>query len=50
LAAEKIDHAGGVPDEAYFTPAELLAAHRVVEQVTQAIAAQQPTVTSSAAQ
>jgi hypothetical protein len=30
LAAEKIDHAGGVPDEPYFTQAELLAAHRVV--------------------
>jgi hypothetical protein len=38
LAAEKIDHAGGVPDEPYFNPAELLAAHRVVEQVTQASA------------
>jgi len=31
LAAEKIDHAGGVPDEPYFSRAELLAAHRVVE-------------------
>ena len=38
LAAEKIDHAGGVPDEAYFNPAELLAAHRLVEQVTQVVA------------
>jgi hypothetical protein len=47
LAAEKIDHAGGVPDEAYFNPAELLAAHRVVEQVTQAIAAQQPESSSA---
>ena len=50
LAAEKIDHAGGVPDEAYFNPAELLAAHRVVEQVTQAVAARQPASSSSAAQ
>ena len=47
LAAEKIDHAGGVPDEAYFNPAELLAAHRVVEQVTQAIAAQKPESSSA---
>jgi hypothetical protein len=31
LAAEKIDRAGGYPDEAYFAPAELMAAHRVVE-------------------
>jgi len=50
IAAEKIDHAGPVPDEAYFTPAELLAAHRVVEQVTQAVAARQPASSSSAAQ
>ena len=35
LAAEKIDHAGGVPDEAYFTPAELMAAQRVVVVATQ---------------
>jgi hypothetical protein len=34
LAAEKIDHAGGVPDEPFFTPAELQAAFRVVEIVT----------------
>ncbi len=47
LAAEKIDHAGGVPDEAYFSPAQLLAAHQVVEQVTQAIAARQPAGTSA---
>jgi hypothetical protein len=30
LSAEMIDHAGGVPDEPFFAPAELLAAHRVV--------------------
>lgn len=34
LAAEKIDHAGGVPDEPYFTPAELMAAQRVVAVAT----------------
>lgn len=34
LAAEKIDHAGGDPDESFFTPAELQAAFRVVEIVT----------------
>jgi hypothetical protein len=37
-----------VPDEAYFNPAELLAAHRLVEQVTQAVAAQQPASSASA--
>jgi hypothetical protein len=31
LAAEKIDHAGGVPDEPFFSPAELVAAHHVVD-------------------
>ena len=31
LAAEKIDRAGGYPDEPYFAPAELMAAFRVVE-------------------
>jgi hypothetical protein len=35
LAAEKIDHAGGVPDEPYFTPAELMAAQQVVAIATQ---------------
>jgi hypothetical protein len=35
LAAEKIDHAGGDPDEPFFTPAELRAAFKVVEIVTQ---------------
>ena len=35
LAAEKIDHAGGVPDEPYFTPAELMAAQRVVAIATE---------------
>ncbi len=31
LASEKIDRAGGYPDERYFSPAELMAAYRVVE-------------------
>ncbi len=44
LAAEKIDHAGGVPDEPYFTPAELMAAQRVVAIATQR-AAERPTST-----
>jgi len=34
LAAEKIDHAGGIPDEPYFSQAELVAAHRVVAVAT----------------
>jgi hypothetical protein len=34
LAAEKIDHAGGDPDEPFFTPAELRAAFQVVVIVT----------------
>ena len=36
LAAEKIDRAGGNPDEPYFSRAELVAAHRVVAVATQA--------------
>jgi hypothetical protein len=35
LAAEKIDHAGGIPDEPYFSQAELVAAHRVVAMATE---------------
>lgn len=52
LAAEKIDHAGGVPDEPYFSPAELMAAHRLVAMVSQQAAALQPRgeAASSAAQ
>lgn len=34
LAAEKIDHAGGDPDEPFFAPWELQAAFRVVETAT----------------
>jgi hypothetical protein len=41
LAAETIDHAGGVPDEPYFTPSELMAAQRVVAIATQQAAARQ---------
>jgi hypothetical protein len=43
LAAEKIDHAGGVPDEPYFSQAELVAAHRVVEIATRETLRRQPT-------
>ena len=49
LAAEKIDHAGGVPDEPYFTPSELMAAQRVVTIATQQAAAQKPVVEDSSA-
>ena len=35
LAAEKIDHAGGIPDEPYFSQVELFAAHRVVAVATE---------------
>ncbi len=47
LAAEKIDHAGGVPDEAYFAPAELMAAQQVVALATQKAAALQPAKASA---
>lgn len=56
LAAEKIDHAGGVPDEPYFAPAELVAAHRVVAIATevairrQASAASETSAESASAQ
>ena len=39
LAAEKIDHAGGDPDEPFFTPAELEAAFQVTEIMTRRAAA-----------
>jgi len=42
LAAEKIDHAGGIPDEPYFSQAELLAAHRVVAVATEEARRRQP--------
>jgi hypothetical protein len=47
LAAEKIDHAGGVPDEPYFSQAELVAAHRVVEIATRGVGARADTSTSA---
>ncbi len=37
LAAEKIDRAGGYPDEAYFAPAELMAADRVVKAIAKQV-------------
>jgi hypothetical protein len=49
LAAEKIDHAGGVPDEPYFSPGELLAAHRLVAVATQEAARKGQAGTSSSA-
>jgi hypothetical protein len=41
LAAEQIDRAGGFPDEPFFSPAELMAAHRVVS-MTAKQATEQP--------
>lgn len=40
LAAEKIDHAGGDPDEPFFAPAELFAARRTVEALGAATSAE----------
>ena len=48
LAAEKIDHAGGIPDEPYFSQAELVAAHRVVAVATELAQRRQPTGPSEA--
>lgn len=47
LAAEKIDHAGGDPDEPFFTPAELQAAFKVVEIVTKRAEAAGATTSAS---
>lgn len=47
LAAEKIDHAGGVPDEPYFSQAELVAAHRVVEIASRGMGAKMDASTSA---
>ncbi|MFM8284102.1 MAG: hypothetical protein ACKOCW_11170 [Planctomycetaceae bacterium] len=49
LAAERIDHAGGVPDEPFFRADELLAAHRVVEQVNAVATAASPASSGSSA-
>lgn len=48
LAAEKIDHAGGIPDEPYFSQAELVAAHRVVAVATEQAQRRQPAGRSEA--
>ena len=48
LAAEKIDHAGGIPDEPYFSMVELAAAHRVVVMATELAARRQRTEPSEA--
>ena len=48
LAAEKIDHAGGDPDESFFTLAELRAASQVVAIVTKRAEATAPAVSQSA--
>lgn len=50
LAAEKIDHAGGVPDEPYFSQAELVAAHRVVEIATGETLRRQPIQSTTTSQ
>jgi hypothetical protein len=47
LAAEKIDHAGGIPDEPYFSQAELIAAHRVVALATEEARRRQPESSAS---
>jgi len=47
LAAEMIDHAGGVQDEPYFTPAELAAAHRVVATAERQAAMRRPSTPSA---
>ncbi len=47
LAAEKIDHAGGIPDEPYFSQAELFAAHRVVALATEEARRRQPTASDA---
>ena len=48
LAAEKIDHAGGIPDEPYFSQAELVAAHRVVAVAIEQAKRRQPAGPSEA--
>jgi hypothetical protein len=48
LASEKIDHAGGIPDEPYFSQAELVMAHRVVAVTTEEARRRQPSGQSEA--
>lgn len=49
LAAEKIDHAGGDPDEPFFAPWELQAAFRVVETATKMAATGEKAVSATQA-
>jgi len=42
LAAEVIDRAGGAPDEPFFAPVELEAAHRLVAETERLTATAQP--------
>ena len=48
LAAEKIDHAGGIPDEQYFSQAELVMAYRLVAVATEEARRRQPSGQSEA--
>ena len=48
LAAEKIDHAGGIPDEPYFSQAELVMAYRLVAVATEEARRRQPSDQSEA--
>ena len=48
LAAEKIDHAGGIPDEPYFSQAELVMAYRLVAVATEEARRRQPSGQSEA--
>jgi hypothetical protein len=47
LSAEMIDHAGGVPDEPFFTRAELVTAHRVVAVATDIASRRSPGTAAS---
>ena len=48
LAAEKIDHAGGIPDEPYLSQAELVMAYRLVAVATDEARRRQPAGQSEA--
>jgi hypothetical protein len=48
LATEKIDHAGGIPDEQYFSQAELVMAYRLVAVATDEARRRQPSGQSEA--
>lgn len=49
LAAEMIDHAGGVPDEPFFAPADLVAARGLVAEAERLTAAAKPRPSASEA-